>query len=305
MAAIVVTYNRKQLLCSCLDALLAQTFPLGEIHVVDNASTDGTRTFLESKGYLDRGNVHYLPLRENAGGAGGFYAGLKAALEGGCDWYWLMDDDAEPESDAAAALVELGLDVETAYGSCAVARSQTGILELCWPVDVLRGERSERIVTYDGLPRTADVRSLPFLGFVVSRMLVERVGLPDARYFLSGDDVDYSHRIRGSGGNLVCVKDSRITHPRPDRYVVNFFGRPFDCLRLAPWKRYYDIRNRVINGRRHYGWRLASATLPGILLRWAATVIVEPAPVRQSAAYGRGLLDGILGRLGKRWEPGG
>ena len=47
VTAVVVTYNRKELLAECLQALLAQTvFDTGagcelEILVVDNASTDG------------------------------------------------------------------------------------------------------------------------------------------------------------------------------------------------------------------------------------------------------------------------
>jgi rhamnopyranosyl-N-acetylglucosaminyl-diphospho-decaprenol beta-1,3/1,4-galactofuranosyltransferase len=40
--AVVVTYNRRELLEQCLDALLAQTRPPDRILVVDNASTDGT-----------------------------------------------------------------------------------------------------------------------------------------------------------------------------------------------------------------------------------------------------------------------
>ena len=45
VAAVVVTFNRKELLCECLDALLAQTCPLSRILLVDNASTDGTADF--------------------------------------------------------------------------------------------------------------------------------------------------------------------------------------------------------------------------------------------------------------------
>ena len=42
MAAVVVTYNRKEYLADLLPSLLGQTRPLQAIYVVDNASTDGT-----------------------------------------------------------------------------------------------------------------------------------------------------------------------------------------------------------------------------------------------------------------------
>ena len=46
VAAIVVTYNRKQLLKSCIESLLNQSLK-ADIIVVDNMSTDGTREMLE------------------------------------------------------------------------------------------------------------------------------------------------------------------------------------------------------------------------------------------------------------------
>ena len=42
VAAIVVTYNRKQLLQECLNAILNQTAEVERIIVINNASTDGT-----------------------------------------------------------------------------------------------------------------------------------------------------------------------------------------------------------------------------------------------------------------------
>ena len=46
IAAVVVTYSRKELLGQCLDALLMQTCPLDAIYIVDNCSTDGTYEYL-------------------------------------------------------------------------------------------------------------------------------------------------------------------------------------------------------------------------------------------------------------------
>ena len=57
--AIVVTYNRKQLLIQCLSALAKQTQPLSKIIIVDNASTDGTLQELHHSGLLEN------PLEKN------------------------------------------------------------------------------------------------------------------------------------------------------------------------------------------------------------------------------------------------
>ena len=77
ICAVVVTYNRKELLLRCLQALEQQSYSLEHIVIVDNASTDGTVDFLEQQGYLENPKVTLLSLLENQGGAGGFHAGIK------------------------------------------------------------------------------------------------------------------------------------------------------------------------------------------------------------------------------------
>ncbi len=54
IAAVVVTYNRKELLIECLDALMNQTYPLDGIYIIDNASSDGTPELLLEKGYINK-----------------------------------------------------------------------------------------------------------------------------------------------------------------------------------------------------------------------------------------------------------
>ena len=51
--AIVVTYNRKELLQECIDALLAQSKPVEKILVINNASTDGTEKLFEAGAKYD------------------------------------------------------------------------------------------------------------------------------------------------------------------------------------------------------------------------------------------------------------
>ena len=50
MSIIVPVYNGEQYLRESLDSILAQTYPITEILVMDDASTDGTAAILESYG---------------------------------------------------------------------------------------------------------------------------------------------------------------------------------------------------------------------------------------------------------------
>ncbi len=96
VAAVLVTYNRKEFLSECLDGLLHQTRPVDRIILIDNASTDGTPEFLKQRGYLGNPVIDYVQMPDNTGGAGGFHEGVKRGYYAGYRWLWLMDDDVEP-----------------------------------------------------------------------------------------------------------------------------------------------------------------------------------------------------------------
>ena len=102
--AVVVTYNRKELLKECIDAILNQSVPVEKLILIDNNSTDGTNEYLEEYGYMKNPVIEYKRLSENIGGAGGFYEGMKLARSYSPDWIWIMDDDTVP---TASCLEEL------------------------------------------------------------------------------------------------------------------------------------------------------------------------------------------------------
>ena len=90
--AVVVTYNRKELLEKCLNCLLNQKDASCDVLIVDNASTDGTQDML--KGQFMLPNIYYRNTGENLGGAGGFQYGVREAMRLGYEYLWLMDDDS-------------------------------------------------------------------------------------------------------------------------------------------------------------------------------------------------------------------
>ena len=53
----IVTFNSGRFIKRCLESVLAQRYPLKEIIVVDNASSDGTIDILEQ--FEDRCQVYY------------------------------------------------------------------------------------------------------------------------------------------------------------------------------------------------------------------------------------------------------
>ena len=100
ITAVVVTFNRCDLLVRCIEFLRKQTIGLNSIIVVNNGSTDGTKEWLDTQADLDI--IH----QENVGGSGGFYRGIEHAYKKGFDWIWCMDDDVYPEPDCLENLLK-------------------------------------------------------------------------------------------------------------------------------------------------------------------------------------------------------
>lgn len=296
ICAVVVTYNRKELLRECLNAIKSQTLQPNHILVVDNASTDGTPEMLMEE-FPETGLVR---LEKNEGGSGGFHEGMKRAYEMGFDWIWVMDDDAIPDRYALEQLLSNNPDINNAYGSTAVSLNDRNLL--CWPVQPINKKRT--ITVYSKLTNKMSVKSLPFLGLMIHSKLIQNIGLPRKNFFISCDDVEYCLRIKNSGSNIFLIKSSLIYHPQPIMIPVNLGFKTIYTLELSPWKRYYDIRNRILIAKQYFGFRLWSETLPGIVFRWFITLIKQDDKLAQCSAYYHGIKDGLLSKDGRLWQPG-
>ena len=206
-AAVVVTFNRKQLLTECIDALLRQTRQLDAIFIIDNASSDGTQSYLHERGYLNSPLITYVQLGINMGGAGGFHAGMDAAHKAGFDWVWVMDDDTEPYLDS--------LEKMQSY-------KQHGRVMAIANLKVDRlGEK-----TTDGLrflpEDESDIRQYrrirfsSFVGLLIRSEAIRRIGLPKSEFFIHNDDTEYCMRLR-SVGDIALASDSLVAHKEISR----------------------------------------------------------------------------------------
>ena len=120
VAVVVVTYNRRELLRRVMHALFDSVPSPDRLIVVDNASTDGSAAMARAvDGPVP---VEVVALPANTGGAGGFHAGIAAALDAGADWVWLMDDDGRPDAACLARLLPHGVGLDF-FGPVVVSES--------------------------------------------------------------------------------------------------------------------------------------------------------------------------------------
>ncbi len=97
VSVILPTFNRAHLIAASIEALLQQTYPIAEILVVDDGSTDNTEAAVSE--YV--GRVGYMR-QANGGKNAAINAGLRR-VQG--DLVWIMDDDDLAPPDALERLV--------------------------------------------------------------------------------------------------------------------------------------------------------------------------------------------------------
>jgi rhamnopyranosyl-N-acetylglucosaminyl-diphospho-decaprenol beta-1,3/1,4-galactofuranosyltransferase len=281
IAAVVVTFNRLELLQRLIPRL-AGTTGLDEILVIDNASCDGTPEWLRAQVETSAVPVHTRRSAENTGGAGGFHDGLAWAVERGADLVWLMDDDGLPDPDCLDRLLERegALDF---WGPVVVDEGDDA--RLVFPIRLPGGAKVVRAMTdaqaaaRDGV--IADV-VIPFNGVLITRDLVQQIGLPRAEFFIWGDDVEYLWRARRAGARTGTVVDARVRHP-----AVGALGTPMAFGRTtyndtpSDLKHYCMARNNLLN-LTEYGGRAHAAAFVAKTLWFYTFTRRDPARIRLS-----------------------
>jgi rhamnopyranosyl-N-acetylglucosaminyl-diphospho-decaprenol beta-1,3/1,4-galactofuranosyltransferase len=261
VAALVLTRNRKELLLECLAGLDRQTVRPDRVVIVDNASDDGTAELLRERGTLDRDDVVFSRLAENAGGAGGYAHGIELALRQGTDWVWTMDDDAEPRPDALERL----LDSEAASDAGTVALAGS-VVNPDGSIDLLhRGYvgRFMRMAPREAYERAGnpDLGFSSFVGLLFRAEPARREPPPPERFFIGCDDVEYTIRLRRHG-RLRLVPGSVVVHKlvmgggeatRRSRLLNALLGADYRSSSWPDyWKNLYAMRNFVWI-RHHHG----------------------------------------------------
>jgi dTDP-4-dehydrorhamnose reductase len=212
--AVVLTYNRKDLLRRCLGCVLAQSHPCTKVIVIDNCSSDGTVDMLRAE-WGDRVQVHVLS--RNIGASGGFNVGIRIAYQGGADFVWVMDDDVMPEKDALAKLIE----AEQFLEDKGVPRAF--VLSAAWTEDgtvtnVPRVDTRRTARGYENWPLFLERKILPvrratFVSILLPRSVIAQYGLPLAPMFIWGEDSEYTLRITKERPGFF-VADSKVLHLR-------------------------------------------------------------------------------------------
>lgn len=259
--ALVLTHNAPQALARCLAGIGDQEVVPEEVLVVDNASQPpvAAETRLPRAGQ----SLRVMRSEVNGGPAGGWAIALRYFLANDFTHAWLMDDDIVPEPKCLARLWDAARDAPASA--------------FVFPVSIQ--------------PDGAVGRWGSWCGFLISREIVETVGLPREELFWWAEDAEYCEwRIPQAGFPRCIVDDAVVRH---------------DAVRqgadIPTWKYYYEARNslyyhlHVMHRVGRYPRKITSLFLRAIVRQRRDRLLCI-------GAMCRGLYDGALGRLGIRYR---
>lgn len=239
VCVVTLNHNGGEDTLACLDALAAmrpRPWDIGAVVVCDNGSADGSLDAV-ARWAEDRGlntlmrqgphpeppptGFHGLALVRNGrnlGFAAGCNSGLRLGLAMGADFLWLLNNDASPEAEALAALLEHA-DGRVVLGSTVVhARDPRRVQAAggCFynPLTtVLTPHLGER-----PLDEALNAEGEPGLDYVygasmfLPRALLERVGLLNEEHFLYYEELDLCRRARRAGFVPRWCRGSVVRH---------------------------------------------------------------------------------------------
>jgi hypothetical protein len=288
IAALIVTWNRRQDVLECIDSLFGLSYPHLTVYVVDNASTDDTTSAI-----FDRyPAVRLIRSGKNVGFAEGNNLGLHRILQQGADAVFLVNDDVVVAPDALDELLAADF-ADPDVGVLCPKVVLHGEPKVVWS----KGGRIERrtgIATQLGFSELDEERSdepsevdyAVGCAMLVKTRAMRRAGLFDPRFFMYYEETDWCRRIRDCGYRIKYVPRSRVMH----KVTLNSTGRNSAS--------YYFTRNRLLYLQCSGVKGIGIARTVAELTRSAAAHLVKGRR-EEGRLMLRGVLDFCLQRFGK------
>lgn len=289
ISVVMLNWNRKDVLMESIQAVLDLDYPLYEVIVVDNASTDGSQQAVREK-FPD---VVLVENDKNYGAIGGKNIGLKRAIQSPVDYIYMVDNDIVGAKDSLSRLVEVA-EADSDIGMVGammydmskpdVILSAGGTIDYTENVSRGRGDAQKDVGQFS---KTEAVDYLWGGALLARKSVLETVGLFDPDYIgYWFEDTDLSVRVRKAGYQILFCPFAKVWH-KPHETVEQFSFR----------KKYLATRNAVRFMKKHApvsGWIkylfFAIAGLPYALVRDLA----KGRGVKGVWGKAKGLIDGIL-----------
>ena len=256
ISVIVLNYNGKGFLNSCLSSLASQTYSDFEVIVVDNGSRDGSPEYVKE-------NYPWVRLAkndENLGFAGGTNVGIRAAKG---EFIITLNNDSRADSRFIEELIKPMADPEVGVcaakmlfpdgriNSAGICISRSGA---AWDRGMFEPDRGQYEFVEEVFGACAGAA-------LYRREMLDEIGLFDEDFFLYLEDVDLAFRARLAGWKCLYVPGARVIHHHGGTAGVG-----------SDLAVYYGNRNIVWYPIKDFPFRLLITSLPFIVARNLAVI---------------------------------
>ena len=214
---IIVTYKGHQWYERCFTSLRNSEYPVQTI-VIDNASNDGTVEYI-CENFPE---IHLIESKDNLGFGRANNIGMRYALDHGCDYVFLLNQDAWVESDTIGELVRVAEKYPDygLLGPVQVNKERTRVLNgviqfLINPDNVNHKLFSDLILgSVEDVYPVAEINAAAWL---LPRKTLETIGGFDPIFLHYGEDWNYLSRVLYHGLKVGLVPHVQVVHDCEDR----------------------------------------------------------------------------------------
>jgi GT2 family glycosyltransferase len=250
---IVLNYNGKETIKSCLLSVYQSDYPNYELVVVDNDSKDGSLEL--AKLYL--ANAHFIKNEANVGFAAGNNVAIRFALEKFADYIFLLNNDATIKKDTILRLVEAAESSEkTGIIGPVIYRPDGSVWYAGGQVDWFKMRATHAFDIKKQSPYETDFVS--GCAMLAKKEVFRKIGLLDEKYFLYYEDADFCQRAGKNGFKCLVVPDVKTQHfEKSENNFKNktywlvisglIFFKKHTPMFLRPWMNFYLILRKVKN----------------------------------------------------------
>ncbi len=229
LSVIIVNFNVKHFISQCLDSVYDSDTAISgdnieiEVFVVDNNSTDGSVEWIRE---------HYpqVTLIANVDNPGFAKANNQALELATGDYLLLLNPDTLVEKDTFVKCIEFykshadcgGLSVRMVNGTGLFLKEskrgfpspQASFYKISGLINLFPHHKNISAYYMGHLPddETVEIDILPGAFLMISRSAYEKIGHLDESYFMYGEDIDYSWRIKLAGFKNYYMPTARILH---------------------------------------------------------------------------------------------
>ncbi len=241
VSLIVVNWNGMSYLAECLDSASRQSYPLKEVIVVDNGSSDGSDAWLREN---CAGRYRLLEQGRNTGFAGGVNAGIRASLG---EYVALLNNDASAEPGWLREMVACMDDPAVGMvASKILFHERRDVIDkaghLFYPDGLNRG-RGAGDADRGQYDAPGEIFFADGCAALYRRSMLDAVGLFDEQFFAYGDDADLGLRARWQGWKCAYAPSARVYHRHsgslgkysPEKAFLVERNRLWVALKLLPW----------------------------------------------------------------------